>query len=231
MYEKNRFRQNFSISWNLSRLEELHYSICFFLNFVIGKNRIYMNSDRIPRIQQMEAIYDRVRTDIATLREYEESGQWLQDYEADERGELPRDLKRGVLSQDGLDEVFEEVRTLPSPSRKYPVITLCGSTRFKEQFLEAQKRLTLAGNIVISVGLFGHSGDEEVWTEGTKEMLDDMHKRKIDMADGIFVINVGGYIGQSTRSEIDYALAHGKKVEFLEKTGPMDGVESEMRVK
>ena len=50
---------------------------------------------------------------------------------------------------------------------KYPVITLCGSTRFKEQFLEAQKRLTLAGNIVISVGLFGHSGDDEVWTEGT----------------------------------------------------------------
>lgn len=67
---------------------------------------------------------------------------------------------------------------------KYPVITLCGSTRFKEQFLEAQKRLTLAGNIVISVGLFGHSGDDEVWTEGTKEMPDDMHKRKIDMADG-----------------------------------------------
>ncbi len=100
---------------------------------------------------------------------------------------------------------------------KYPVITLCGSTRFKEQFMEAQKRLTLAGNIVISVGLFGHSGDDEVWTEGTKEMLDDMHKRKIDMADGIYVINVGGYTGQSTRSEIDYARAHGKSIEYLEK--------------
>jgi hypothetical protein len=99
---------------------------------------------------------------------------------------------------------------------KYPVITLCGSTRFKEQFLEAQKRLTLEGNIVISVGLFGHSGDDEVWTPGTKEMLDDMHKRKIDMADGIYVINVGGYIGQSTRSEIDYALSQGKTVEYLE---------------
>ena len=77
---------------------------------------------------------------------------------------------------------------------KYKVITLCGSTRFKDAFMEAQKRLTLEGNIVISVGLFGHSGDNEVWTEGTKEMLDDMHKRKIDMADEIFVINVGGYI-------------------------------------
>ena len=99
---------------------------------------------------------------------------------------------------------------------KYKVITLCGSTRFKDAFLEAQKRLTLEGNIVISVGLFGHSGDGEVWTEGIKEMLDDMHKRKIDMADEIFVINAGGYIGESTRSEIAYALAAGKKVNYLE---------------
>ena len=76
-----------------------------------------MNPDLIPRIQQMEEIYDRVRKDIATLKEYEESGQWLQDYEADERGELPRDLKRGVLSQDGLDEVFEEAESLQALSR------------------------------------------------------------------------------------------------------------------
>jgi len=99
---------------------------------------------------------------------------------------------------------------------KFKVITLCGSTRFKEQFLETQKRLTLEGNIVISVGLFGHSGDDEVWTEGTKEMLDNMHKRKIDMADAIYVINVGGYIGESTRSEIDYATKHGKEILYLE---------------
>ena len=57
---------------------------------------------------------------------------------------------------------------------KYKVVTLCGSTRFKDAFMETQKRLTLEGNIVISVGLFGHSGDDEVWTEGTKEMLDDI---------------------------------------------------------
>ena len=106
---------------------------------------------------------------------------------------------------------------------KYPVITLCGSTRFKNEFMEVQKQLTLEGNIVISVGLFGHSGDSEVWEnmdEGTltrtKEMLDDMHKRKIDMADSIYVINVGGYIGDSTRSEIEYAKQHGKEVQYLE---------------
>ena len=98
----------------------------------------------------------------------------------------------------------------------YKDITLCGSTRFKEQFLETQKLLTLKGNIVISVGLFGHSGDNEVWLKDTKQMLDDMHKRKIDMADEIFVINVNGYIGSSTKSEIEYALKTGKKVSYLE---------------
>lgn len=97
----------------------------------------------------------------------------------------------------------------------YKVITLCGSTKFKDEFLKVQKELTLAGNIVISVGLFGHSGDIEVWAEGTKEMLDDMHKKKIDMADEIFVINVDGYIGNSTKSEIEYAEAHNKKVNYL----------------
>jgi hypothetical protein len=106
---------------------------------------------------------------------------------------------------------------------KYKVITLCGSTRFKDEFMESQKRLTLEGNIVISVGLFGHAGDAEVWEnmdEGTltktKEMLDDMHKRKIDMADEIYVINVGGYIGSSTKSEIEYANATGKGIRYLE---------------
>ena len=106
---------------------------------------------------------------------------------------------------------------------KYKVITLCGSTRFKDAFMEAQKKLTLEGNIVISVGLYGHSGDNEVW-EGmsedtlteTKIMLDDMHKRKIDMADEIFGINVGCYIGSSTRAEIEYACRTGKTVRYLE---------------
>ena len=105
----------------------------------------------------------------------------------------------------------------------YKVITLCGSTRFKDAFMLAQKKLTLEANIVISVGLFGHAGDQEVW-EGmsedtltkTKIMLDDMHKRKIDMADEIFVINVGGYIGDSTKSEIAYAHSTGKAVRYLE---------------
>lgn len=97
---------------------------------------------------------------------------------------------------------------------KYKVITLCGSTKFKDEFMAIQKQLTLDGYIVISVGLFGHSGDDEVWTEGIKEMMDDMHKRKIDMADEIFVVNVDGYIGNSTKSEIEYAKSKGLPIRY-----------------
>ena len=99
---------------------------------------------------------------------------------------------------------------------KYKVITLCGSTKFKDDFLRESKRLSLEGNIVISVGFFDYSGDDEIWKEGIKEMLDDMHKRKIDMADEIFVINKNGYIGSSTKSEIEYAIKTNKKVNYME---------------
>lgn len=102
-------------------------------------------------------------------------------------------------------------------TRDYKVITLCGSTRFKDEFLRVQEELTLKGNIVISVGFFGHTRDNFVFDAEVKGMLDDMHKRKIDMASEIFVINVGGYIGDSTRSEIEYAKKMGKKINYLEK--------------
>ena len=97
--------------------------------------------------------------------------------------------------------------------KDYKIITLCSSTKFKDEFMRVQKELTLKGYIVISVGCFGHSGD--IFTDEQKIMLDEMHKRKIDMADEIFVVNVGGYIGISTRSEIEYAEAHNKKVNYL----------------
>ena len=164
---------------------------------------------------------------------------WITDIKEDERiWKKYRNRIREYFSQDEINYIikyFNEqlgcFQSLDNPwsyrtppvffpaecvKRRYPVTTLCGSTRFKEEFLDIQKKLTLEGRIVISVGLFGHSGDEEVWTEGTKEMLDRMHKRKIDMADGIFVINKGGYIGESTRSEIEYAKEHGKRIEYLE---------------
>ena len=96
----------------------------------------------------------------------------------------------------------------------YKVITLCGSTRFKEDFERVNKELTLQGNIVISVGCFGHAGD--VFTDEQKIMLDDIHKRKIDMADAIYVINKDGYVGMSTQSEILYAALHNKEIIYME---------------
>ncbi len=99
---------------------------------------------------------------------------------------------------------------------KYKVVTLCGSTRFKDEFLMVQRELTLRGKIVISVGFFPHSGDSEALDTETKTMLDDMHKRKIDMADTIFVINKNGYVGKSTQSEIDYAEANGKNIAYFD---------------
>lgn len=98
---------------------------------------------------------------------------------------------------------------------KYKVVTLCGSTKFKDEFMRMQKELTLKGCIVLSVGCFSHSGD--VMTNEQKIMLDEMHKRKIDMADEIFVINKNGYIGASTRSEIEYAKKSKKPIHYLEK--------------
>lgn len=100
---------------------------------------------------------------------------------------------------------------------KYKVVTLCGSTRFKDDFQRIQKDLTLSGYIVISVGLYGHADGEyeTVLNEEVKTMLDDMHKRKIDMSDEVFIINRDGYIGDSTRSEIDYAIKTGKTIKYM----------------
>ena len=104
---------------------------------------------------------------------------------------------------------------MPQPE----VVTLCGSTRFKDAFLAEQRRLTLEGKIVVSVGLFGHEElppDQRERGNAVKDMLDELHKRKIDLADRIHVINVGGYIGKSTRGEIDYATTHGVPVTYME---------------
>lgn len=97
---------------------------------------------------------------------------------------------------------------------KYKIITLCGSTKFKKEFEEVNKRLTLEGNVVISVGCFGHAGDKI--TDEQKVILDDIHRQKIDMADEVYVINKDGYIGSSTKAEIQYAQSLGKTITYYE---------------
>jgi hypothetical protein len=93
-------------------------------------------------------------------------------------------------------------------------ITLCGSTKFKNEFEAINKKLSLQGKIVYSVAFFGHA-DNIPLSEAQKEILDEVHKMKIDNSDEIFVIDVDGYIGESTQSEIEYAERTGKFVHYL----------------
>ena len=95
------------------------------------------------------------------------------------------------------------------------IVCLCGSTKFKEEFLETEKSFTLRGWIVLTVGFFTHA-DNVVTPDQVKYMLDELHLYKIDLADLVLIINKDGYIGESTASEIAYAKASGKPIEYLE---------------
>jgi len=99
------------------------------------------------------------------------------------------------------------------------VITICGSTRFKEEMFEAAKKLTLDDHIVLMPTIFEHADNEELTTE-QKIRLDNLHKQKIDMSDAIFVVNKDGYIGESTFGEIDWAARHKKELYFLVNPNP-----------
>lgn len=102
--------------------------------------------------------------------------------------------------------------------KRPPITVLCGSTRFFAEFAKQNLALTLAGHIVLSIGC-DTKADGELFgadLDTVKAELDELHKRKIDLADDVLVLNVGGYIGWSTRSEIDYATKLGKPVRYLE---------------
>lgn len=113
---------------------------------------------------------------------------------------------------DSIDSLAQPVKTEAIERPK--IVCLCGSTRFKDQFEKTNRELTMFGIIVLSVGVFGHN-DSIKLSESEKIMLDELHRRKIDLADEILVLNVEGYIGESTQSEIDYAIAHNKPVRYL----------------
>lgn len=103
--------------------------------------------------------------------------------------------------------------------KKYPVITLCGSSKFKDEFIRLNEEFTLQGFVVISLGLFGHADNKfgNILTPEKKILLDDIHKQKIDMADVVFIVNVDNYIGDSTRNEIEYTESLGTKtIKYLE---------------
>lgn len=103
------------------------------------------------------------------------------------------------------------------------IVCLCGSTRFMDTFREANLRETLAGNVILTVGCDTKSDEHLELSPETKEALDLLHKRKIALADEIFVLNVDGYIGESTKSEIAFAERAGKGIRYLEPTPERHG--------
>lgn len=119
----------------------------------------------------------------------------------------------GQIFKDFHDKGFTRVVALHDSFPK--VICLCGSTRFKNEFNEVNLQLTLAGYIVLTVGSFMHSDTELKISDEKKVELDVLHKRKIDIADAVLVLNVNEYIGSSTRSEIDYTSTTGKAIDYL----------------
>jgi len=100
------------------------------------------------------------------------------------------------------------------------IVVLCGSTRFYDAFQQANYDFTMAGKIVLSVGFYPHTdtghGEGVGHDSAEKVALDELHKRKIDLADEVFVLNVDGYIGSSTKSEIQYAKKMKKPIKYLE---------------
>jgi len=118
-----------------------------------------------------------------------------------------------ILTTDELKWLWSKFRPGKEMPRKYFNVTLCGSTKFKYDFEAIERAFSLAGAIVISVGLFGHADKEyeSVITTDVKSMLDDVHKQKIDMADLVVVVH-SDYIGESTQNEINYARSQDKPI-------------------
>jgi len=106
------------------------------------------------------------------------------------------------------------------------VVVICGSTRFRDEIAAANRDLTLAGHIVLAPGVFAHTGD--LITGWQKRQLDALHLAKIDRADWVYVVNPGGYVGESTRREIGYARQTGKPVCYLAPLPTDDGRDVEV---
>jgi hypothetical protein len=94
-----------------------------------------------------------------------------------------------------------------------PIVCLCGSTRFRAEFDAVNRLFTGAGRIVLAPGVFGHAEGVTI-PASDKAALDALHLAKIDLADAVFVVNPGGYVGDSTRAEIAYATRLGKRVGY-----------------
>ena len=160
----------------------------------------------------MEVINAEIKVRNINYEDIEE----VRKIKAEKKGKFEKKIYLNYVEQDYIDKKEEEESKKEwRKLKKYNIITLCGSINFKDEFLKVQEKLVLEKDIVFTPNFFSNISKEEISLE-TKEMLDKMHKQKIDMSDEIYVINQGGYIGESTKLEIEYAKSKGKKVTYLE---------------
>jgi len=115
-----------------------------------------------------------------------------------------------------IHETYKSLDYVQLDPNRPKVICLCGSGRFKDVFEKAEFEETLKGNIVLTIGCNAHDIARTEELKHHKSMLDELHLRKIDLADEVMILNVGGYIGEFTRKELEYSQAHGKKINYLE---------------
>ena len=115
--------------------------------------------------------------------------------------------------------VMEDQQTTGRAEGEAKVITLCGSTKFEAEFAEVNQRLTMEGCVVISLGMFSLPDlpgyDRTADCSDLKRRLGAMHFQKIRMADEVYIVDPGGYLGEATRREIAYAESLGKPVRYL----------------
>ena len=152
---------------------------------------------------------------IAELRAAAENDRRAAEFHSFKKKLEQRDLQRVMRLEEQADQLERELAGVEN----YPVITLCGSVRFRDDFERVNAELTLRGNIVLSVGCFDHDrfhdhGDEKALE--TKRRLDRLHLAKISMSNAVYVINRGGHIGDSTRREIAFAQGLGLPVIYMQ---------------
>ena len=196
---EKRYQQDIQDAW-----DNLLIATAYALHFSEETN---LDADTLPSfMEDLYATIDMYRTGEYKPQEYEEElnkcGVILEKYD------YQKIYKDYVGTMDG-----DLVAFVKGPRRK--VITICGSSRFKDKILEVYKELTLQGNIVFVDAIFVHA-DGVMLDNIDKIEIDKIHKDKILISDAIYVVNVNNYIGESTKSEIEYAKEHNKEIIYLE---------------
>lgn len=126
-------------------------------------------------------------------------------------------LDNNVLTEDELIEIFKTTIKAKFKSKDKPkIICICGSGRFLKQMHEIEEKLTLSNHIVLMIGVNTKDVARDIDFKKYKPMLDELHLRKIDLSDEVFIVNVDGYIGESTFNEIEYAIKQNKTINYLE---------------